>query len=207
MLMRLRQLTCHPWLLRRNPGDPAHPDDFQVSDEDLYNSLNIPIANAGADFMNAINIMGEDWVADMAKRLRERYDRLLNAAKKDEETEKDNECSICLDIYSDEIVTECKHSFCRGCIDEIFANAPRDGGDLTDEQAASGARKCPMCRAVIEKKKVFAAVAFFDPEKEKDEKPDISEPEGSDRKGKRKSVSEIDQKWLEEDANILDWPG
>ena len=191
MLMRLRQLTCHPWLLRRNPGDPAHPDDFQVSDEDLNLSMNMPIINAGADFVNAVNLMGEEWVVDVTDRLKLRHDRMINAPKRDEEAEKDNECSICLDIFTDESITSCKHSYCRGCIDEIFQNAPRDGTDLTDAEVANGARKCPMCRAVIERNKLFAAVAFFDPEKvEDDVKPDVVKfEEGVDRKGKRKSVS------------------
>lgn len=201
MLMRLRQLCCHPWLLRRNPGDPAHPDDFEVSDEDLNASMNVPLVNAGADFINAVSLLGENWVVEITAKLKARHDLFVNAPPADEEAEKDNECSVCLEAYDAETVTECKHSFCRTCINEIFATPPGDGGDLTDEQSARGARKCPMCRAVIEKNKLFAAIAFFDPEAEggaakpEDGASGSGSAPGSDRKGKRKSVSLSKEKY------------
>uniref|UniRef100_A0A8C5QVT0 E3 ubiquitin/ISG15 ligase TRIM25-like n=1 Tax=Leptobrachium leishanense TaxID=445787 RepID=A0A8C5QVT0_9ANUR len=45
-------------------------------------------------------------------------------------------CSICLNIYTDPVTLPCGHSFCRTCI-----------GDVLDTQEASGAYKCPECRA------------------------------------------------------------
>lgn len=196
MLMRLRQLTCHPWLLRRNPGDPAHPNDFEISDNDIFRSLNVEPVDTAADLERAIKLLGQDWVDDMSKRLRERYDRMVNAPKQDEEADREAECSICMEPFTEEVVTECKHSYCKACIHEIFENAPRDAADLNEMQAEQGARKCPLCRGVIARDKTFAALAFFDAEKEfpaieggdemdwdMDVKPNV------DRKGKRKSVS------------------
>lgn len=193
MIMRLRQLTCHPWLLRRNPGDPSHPDDFEVSEEDLNASMNIPVVNAGADFIRAVDLMGEEWVADVSARLKTRHDDAANAPAEAEDAAKWNECGICLDVFDGETITQCKHSYCQICISEIFNTAPGDGGDLTDEESARGARKCPLCRGIIEKNKVFAAVAFFDAEKEDEEEgaAGSSSAPGSDRKGKRKMVSRL----------------
>lgn len=156
--------------------------------------MNIPIVNAGADFLNAATLLGEGWIADVTAKLKIRHEESVNAVDK-EEDDKDNECAICFENYDAETLTECKHSFCRECIDNVFAAAPRDGGDLSDEQAARGVRKCPLCRAIIEKNKLFAAIAFFDPEKQQDDE-DADEKMGAsgsgigaDRKGKRKSVS------------------
>eukprot|EP00062_Callorhinchus_milii_P015644 gi/632966099/ref/XP_007899231.1/ PREDICTED: E3 ubiquitin/ISG15 ligase TRIM25-like [Callorhinchus milii] len=44
-------------------------------------------------------------------------------------------CAICLGIYTDPVVLECKHSFCRACIEEFWSGA------------APGTYSCPECRA------------------------------------------------------------
>ena len=208
MLMRLRQLTCHPWLLRRNPGDPAHPDDFQISDDDIFRSLNVEAVDAAADLANATNLLGQEWVDDMTKRLKDRYDNMVNAPKHEPDAEPEGlgECPICMEHYTDEVVTECRHSFCKGCLHELYVAPPRDATMLTDAQQQEGARNCPLCRGVITKEKTFASVAFFDPEKEvgvKDERGDNGEgmdvdvKPAVDRKGKRKSVSVQILRWAE----------
>jgi hypothetical protein len=196
MLMRLRQLTCHPWLLRRNPGDPAHPDDFEVSEEDLMVSMNMPVVNAGADFISAVTQLGDAWVTDVAAKLKARYDANVDMPPGAEDEAGDNDCGICMDAFDAETITECKHSFCRECIGEVFKSPPGDGGDLTDEQSARGARKCPLCRSVIEQTKLFSSLAFFEPEKQDGVKAEdggsgSDSGPSSDRKGKRKAVSHL----------------
>uniref|UniRef100_A0A4W3K0M0 Probable E3 ubiquitin-protein ligase TRIM8 n=1 Tax=Callorhinchus milii TaxID=7868 RepID=A0A4W3K0M0_CALMI len=44
-------------------------------------------------------------------------------------------CAVCLGIYTDPVVLECKHSFCRACIEEFWSGA------------APGTYSCPECRA------------------------------------------------------------
>ncbi|XP_077346517.1 E3 ubiquitin-protein ligase TRIM11-like [Lithobates pipiens] len=46
------------------------------------------------------------------------------------------DCSICLNIYTDPVMLECGHNFCRVCIDRAF-----------DTQEGSGDYFCPQCRA------------------------------------------------------------
>ncbi|XP_078280118.1 E3 ubiquitin/ISG15 ligase TRIM25-like [Rhinoraja longicauda] len=46
-------------------------------------------------------------------------------------------CPICLQIYTDPVILNCKHSFCRACIDESW----REPG------LGSGVYSCPECRA------------------------------------------------------------
>jgi hypothetical protein len=74
----------------------------------------------------------------------------------------------------------------------VFSTPPlNENGDLTDEQAASGARNCPLCRQTITQPKIFAAVASFQPDADKDDGSDDGLGEGSSptRNAKRKSVS------------------
>jgi hypothetical protein len=156
------------------------------------------VADNNAEVARAVSLLGQEWVDDVAIKLRERHERMIKSVKlEDDEAERDGECSICLDVMTDETISSCKHSFCRTCINEIFANAPRDV-DLTDEETAAGARKCPMCRQVILRDRLFSALAIFDPEKlaAKDEKPRIEEledsgdgeAESSTKAGKRRAV-------------------
>ncbi|KAI9636028.1 SNF2 family N-terminal domain-containing protein, partial [Dioszegia hungarica] len=192
MLMRLRQLTCHPWLLRRNPGDPAHPEDFVVSDEDLTLSLNVPVVNAGEDFLKAATTLGPEWVLSVSNKLRERYESIQKGDQQaDDGGHTDDDCAICFEPFATETLTECKHSFCFTCITGWFTNPPTAGGDLTDEQAARGARKCPFCREVIESTKLYAAAAFFQPEVDKDPEAGMDEGSSVVRAGKRKSDDEF----------------
>ncbi|XP_044130784.1 E3 ubiquitin/ISG15 ligase TRIM25-like [Bufo gargarizans] len=44
-------------------------------------------------------------------------------------------CSICLNIYTDPVIMRCGHSFCQGCIDREL-----------DTQQESGVYTCPECR-------------------------------------------------------------
>ncbi|XP_073474234.1 E3 ubiquitin-protein ligase TRIM11-like [Aquarana catesbeiana] len=48
---------------------------------------------------------------------------------------KELECSVCLNIYTDPVMLECGHNFCRECIDRML-----------DTQRESGIYSCPECR-------------------------------------------------------------
>ncbi|XP_042198781.1 E3 ubiquitin-protein ligase TRIM11 [Callorhinchus milii] len=52
-----------------------------------------------------------------------------------ESLEEELTCAVCLGIYTDPVVLECKHSFCRACIEEFWSGA------------APGTYSCPECRA------------------------------------------------------------
>lgn len=49
--------------------------------------------------------------------------------------EQDLECSICLDIYKDPVITNCQHIFCKTCLDS----------------ALNKSKDCPLCRTKITK--------------------------------------------------------
>lgn len=186
----------HPWLLRRNPGDIAHPDDWEITDAELFGDQ-VDAFEAARDSQAAVDALGPQWVLDVTEKLKKRHERLQEGG---DEAEKELECPICMEPMDQEAVSECKHSFCKTCISELFSAPSRDV-DLTDEQTSRGCRKCPICRGIMAKNRFYLAVAFFDPEREKDTKPKLEEiqspteteekPKLSDKAGgKRKAVSQ-----------------
>ncbi|OCF35283.1 hypothetical protein I316_02829 [Kwoniella heveanensis BCC8398] len=173
MLMRLRQLTDHPWLLRRNPGSGAHEDDVVVTDEDLTTGIEAPKEDDIAELARASTLCGAEFVERTKKALSERQARINAAAlANDDEGTREGDCSVCFDAFTDERITACGHSFCAGCLEDLF-NAPTANTDLTDDDVQAGRRKCPMCRSIMARSKIFRAAAFL-PEEE-DEEDDIDE--------------------------------
>ena len=215
LLLRLRQLTCesnqkhimsfankvgHPYLIRRNPGDPMHPDDLLVSDDELFGETRPGFMSGTDDFSEvelAGKMFGQEFVDKVKRLLAERQTRLNLAVKTDdEEAQRDGECSICIDMLDDErICGPCAHSFCFACLDDLFNRPPIDV-DLSDEQVKRGVRICPMCRSHIERSKTFRAAAFVEPELV-DEDPivrsEILELGGASQKslGKRRAVRNL----------------
>eukprot|EP00062_Callorhinchus_milii_P000363 gi/632934294/ref/XP_007906601.1/ PREDICTED: E3 ubiquitin/ISG15 ligase TRIM25-like [Callorhinchus milii] len=61
----------------------------------------------------------------------------MAAARHQDDLEDDLTCSICLEIYTNPVILNCKHSFCRSCIE-----------DLCQEQDSSTS-SCPLCQATF----------------------------------------------------------
>ncbi|WWC61348.1 uncharacterized protein I303_103929 [Kwoniella dejecticola CBS 10117] len=209
MLLRLRQLTCHPWLLRRNANDGAHEQDVLVSDEDLMSGVSAVKSDDIAEVARAKTLLGEEAVINIKKKLAERQAKINDAASDDTEVSREEECPICSDVLTDERITPCCHSFCAPCLEDVFNNVANhiDMRDIDD-----GKRSCPLCRDPIERGKVFRADAFIEHDKE-DEESDMAEEDGieddieaklepgqeyeeGDEKGKRKANGDVKPKIL-----------
>ncbi|WWD10365.1 hypothetical protein V865_008500 [Kwoniella europaea PYCC6329] len=209
MLLRLRQLTCHPWLLRRNPNDGAHEGDVLVSDEDLLSGVDAVKTDDIAEVARAKTLLGDEVVEQMKKKLAERQAKINDAASDDTEASREEECPICSDVFTDERITPCLHSFCAPCLQDVF-NSAANNADLADADIHAGRRACPLCRGPIERGRVFRAEAFMEHDKE-DEESDMAEEDGvdddidaklehneeeeeyeeGDRKGKRKATGDV----------------
>ncbi|WVQ71425.1 hypothetical protein IAR50_000962 [Cryptococcus sp. DSM 104548] len=159
MLTRLRQLTCHPWLLRRNPKDIIRDGDVVISDEDLFGGVEAPKSDDISEQARASTLVGPEFVERVKTILLERMKRLETASDNDNGEAGDCECSICYEQFTDERITPCCHSFCAECIDNIF-NSAQGNADLEDADVQAGRRKCPLCRTVMDKHKIFRASAF-----------------------------------------------
>lgn len=188
---RLKQCTSHPWLLTRRPEDAAHPDDVHISDEELLGTTDQALIDDMRELQRAVDLMGQEYCDKVARKLEERHLQTANAAKDKDDAITDTECAICFEPFEHEHaerITQCFHSFCATCTDELFNGAPRTI-DLTEDQQKKGMRQCPMCREAIERNKCFRASAFFNPNPPEDQKPEVEEsPEASTSLGKR-SVS------------------
>lgn len=180
MLTRLRQLTCerhidrcipdilmtwlsslgHPWLLRRNPNDIGDARDVVVTDDDLFGGLEAPKMDDISEQARASTLIGQEYVERVKILLAERTKRLEEAPPDGIDEAGDCECSICYEQYNDERITPCCHSFCAECLENIF-NSAQGNADLSDDDVQAGRRKCPLCRSVIDKAKIFRASAFM----------------------------------------------
>jgi hypothetical protein len=62
--------------------------------------------------------------------------------KSENETEGDDlTCVVCHDVFCVPVTTHCQHTFCQGCLEEIY--------DRTNVFAATRNVSCPICRAVF----------------------------------------------------------
>lgn len=116
-----------------------------------------------AELKRALDLLGQDFIDKVTTKLQDRH--------RDDNDSSDVECAICFEPFEhehDERVTECFHSFCKDCTEELF-NSPVRTADLTEAQQADGMRQCPMCRAALSRKCTFRASAFFNPVAEAEE--------------------------------------
>ncbi|TYJ54749.1 hypothetical protein B9479_004597 [Cryptococcus floricola] len=211
MLTRLRQLTCHPWLLRRNPNDIMRDGDVAITDEDLFGGVEAPKSDDISEQARASTLVGLEFVERVKGIILERIKRLETASDNDNGEAGDCECSICYEQFTDERITPCCHSFCAECIDNIF-NSAQGNADLDDADVQAGRRKCPLCRTVMDKHKIFRASAFEPKEPTEDEEDNWGEQAEEDdvedygakisaladeagmsdkKKGKRKAVEQV----------------
>ncbi|OWZ52414.1 hypothetical protein C351_03689 [Cryptococcus neoformans c8] len=217
MLTRLRQLTCHPWLLRRNPNDIGDERDVVVTDDDLFGGLEAPKMDDISEQARASTLIGQEYVERVKILLAERMKRLEGVPPDGIDEADDGECSICYEQYNDERITPCCHSFCAECLGNIF-NTAQGNADLGDDDVQAGRRKCPLCRSIIDRAKIFRASAFmpvendgeddeddswgFQAEEVDDEDVDIGakleelndDDMSEKKKGKRKAVESLESK-------------
>lgn len=204
----------HPWLLRRKPNDICDVRDVVVTGNDLLAGLEAPMMDDISEQARASTLVGPEYVDRVKTLLAERAKRLEEAPLDGIDESGDGECSICYEQYSDERITPCCHSFCAECLENIF-NSAQGNADLNDDDVQVGRRKCPLCRSVIDKAKIFRASAFmpFENDDEDDEDDDwgsqaeevddeddicakleeLNDDDMSEKKkGKRKAVSQKD---------------
>lgn len=143
------------------------------------------------ELQRALDLLGQEYVTKVEQKLEERWKLVASKAqdvKNDKDAVDDTECAICFEPFEHEHaerITQCLHSFCATCTEELFNAEPRTA-DLTEAQQAKGMRQCPMCREPIDREKIFRASAFFNPEEQADDvKPQFEIVDGKAVLGKR----------------------
>ncbi|KAI9864786.1 MAG: hypothetical protein M1813_002556 [Trichoglossum hirsutum] len=137
LLMRLRQICNHPYLIMDAIKKDFSIDDIKTALE--QETVINPIEEPDDDEDLPENIMGaisqHRPIVGTTSGLRQ----VLRIAQT-EAAGRSNQCSICMDVPEDPVTTNCRHIFCQGCITTVIQRAAMDDGD--------GA-KCPSCRREI----------------------------------------------------------
>jgi hypothetical protein len=173
--------------LTRRAEDAAHPEDVVISDEELMGTRDAALLDDMKELQRALDHMGQEYVDKVAQMLEDRWKEVQKYPEGGEDSNQlGTECSICFEPYEHEHaerVTECCHSYCATCMENLWNDAPRTS-NLTEEQLEQNMRQCPLCREPISREKVFRASAFFNPEEQADIKP-VVDGEASTSLGKR----------------------
>ncbi|KAI9435461.1 SNF2 family N-terminal domain-containing protein [Lactarius indigo] len=163
MILRLRQLCCHPHLtlIRAEEGDDP---TLLVSGE------------SERELARARRVMGPEWVVRMKKRALDRA-RAIELDFTNSADEEDTMCPVCHEIYENNgRVLKCGHEVCADCLEDMSQSAiVHDGifgyGDerqnnlvekAFEEAAARGFRPCPVCKKMndISPNSIFLSSAF-----------------------------------------------
>ncbi|KAH9054910.1 SNF2 family DNA-dependent ATPase [Lactarius vividus] len=163
MILRLRQLCCHPHLtlIRAEEGDD--PTLLMSGESEM-------------ELARARRVMGSEWVVRMKKRALDRA-RAIELDFTNGADEEDTMCPVCHEIYENNgRVLKCGHEVCADCLEDMGQSAiVHDGifgyGDerqnnfaekAFEEAAARGFRPCPVCKQMndISPNSIFLSIAF-----------------------------------------------
>ncbi|KAK0450917.1 SNF2 family DNA-dependent ATPase [Armillaria borealis] len=167
MILRLRQLCCHPNLI--------------LSLTEGYDDPTMLLAGeAEKELSRALKVQGRQWVDDVKKMflLRARAEETLDFDDDEEGGEGGSSCPSCEDYLTNETgrILGCKHEMCFDCLLDM-RNAPiahngefgngSEKENLAAEKkyeaaAAKGHRPCPTCKEMqnVSDSKVFRSIAF-----------------------------------------------
>ncbi|KAL4077807.1 SNF2 family N-terminal domain-containing protein, partial [Scleroderma citrinum] len=172
MMLRLRQLCCHPNLILSQAGDYDDPTLIMSDDKEKERG-------------RAVKLMGPAWVNNVCLVLLFLKRALANDMFmfSDELDDDDNTCPQCKDLYMKNAgrVLACGHELCFDCLLDI-SNAPimHNGefglGTETENiraereyevASAKGYRPCPVCKKMCDltPQKIFQSSAF-EPDRE-----------------------------------------
>ncbi|KAJ7662894.1 SNF2 family N-terminal domain-containing protein [Mycena rosella] len=173
MILRLRQLCCHPYLILSIAEGEGYGDPTLLLGSDTEKERG-----------RAANLMGRPWVDSVKRRflLRASATELLD--DDDEANAPSSNCPVCKDMFLGDNgrVLPCGHEICFDCTLDL-SNSPiaHDGvfGEGSEKQnlemekeyenaAAKGLRPCPTCHKMTDltAKKVFKSAAFEPSEEE-----------------------------------------
>ncbi|KAG8956394.1 hypothetical protein FRC04_004475 [Tulasnella sp. 424] len=159
MILRMRQVCCHPQLIAYAANDLAAPNGEHVLGEPVNDGEGG--GNRGADdIVSATSAMGPELVKKLKAMLKERartkLDRAINKLPSPDEDSAD-ECPICTEVMGNSRITVCGHRFCNDCIEGHFNNQINYQGD---DGTGIAKRPCPLCRTVIREDQLFSSSLF-----------------------------------------------
>ncbi|KAJ7145709.1 SNF2 family N-terminal domain-containing protein [Mycena epipterygia] len=186
MILRLRQLCCHPHLILSIAEGQGYGDPTLLLGSDTEKERG-----------RALKLMGRPWVDSVKRRFLIRASAAELLDDEDEANAESSNCPVCKDMFLGDNgrVLPCGHEICFDCTLDL-SNSPiaHDGifGEGNEKQnlelekeyenaAAKGLRPCPTCRKMTDLKasKIFKSSAFEPSEEE------LQQYARSKREGKR----------------------
>ncbi|KAG8982678.1 hypothetical protein FRB90_006633, partial [Tulasnella sp. 427] len=161
MILRLRQVCCHPQLIAYAADELAANNPDKILEGPLEDG-----EDGGGQTHSAIDVATQAMGAEMVKKLKAKFreraraniDRAVNKLPAPDDGV-DDECPICTEVLIKSSITVCGHQFCNDCIEGHFN---RQIDYQADDEAGVVKRPCPMCRHVIREDHVFRS-ALFEP--------------------------------------------
>ncbi|KAH9958710.1 SNF2 family N-terminal domain-containing protein [Russula dissimulans] len=163
MILRLRQLCCHPNLI--------------LSQAEEYDDPTLLVGGESEkDLARARKMMGPEWVVKLKKRALARA-RALELDFTQGGDEEDTMCPVCHEIYENNgRILKCGHELCADCLEDMSQSAIVHDGifgfgneqqnilaeKTFEEAAAKGFRPCPVCKMMneISPNAIFLSSAF-----------------------------------------------
>jgi hypothetical protein len=131
---RLRQVCSHPCLITETSS--------------AYTSADSSPGNLQAELARATQIMGAESVHRMIIKIKELTLRRIALEKESPDAAvEDEECAICMDVFTDPVVTRCSHVFCRACMGDVLNTPLREQED--DSAYHKDERPCMFIYLVI----------------------------------------------------------
>lgn len=200
-LLRLRQLTNHPFLIEQTIKDVFSLGDLRLLERDLkhYSANTVPLYEQIKVWINERTVAGNGGVDVSEKAPFGRSDfgtdfnmqNYLNEVSEEELMQRDL-CQICADVPSDPQISDCGHVFCLDCI-----------RNYSHEHLASStsALECPKCRRLMLGTKPYAGLRVRDDDVsgEGSNSPDTSQARGKGSKAKGKKATTSKAKKQERD--------
>ncbi|KAJ7156150.1 SNF2 family DNA-dependent ATPase [Mycena filopes] len=167
MILRLRQLCCHPHLILSIAEGQGFGDPTLLMGSDTEKERG-----------RALNLMGKPWVDAVKRRFLIRTSATEMLDDEDEAKADSSNCPVCKDLFLGDNgrVLPCGHEICFDCTLDLSNSAiAHDGvfGEGSEKQnlaaekayeeaAAKGLRPCPTCHKMtdLKSKKIFKSSAF-----------------------------------------------
>ncbi|KAF8340920.1 SNF2 family N-terminal domain-containing protein [Amanita rubescens] len=189
LLLRLRQICCHPCLVTEDGNPFVKPGEFD-NDKARHN---------GDELSRARYLVSQAFVERMLTKLKEASMNRVAEEKESADAYFDDECPICFDIRRDAVITPCTHIFCHECILDVLNTPPVENMD-EPMKFKEDERPCPSCRSPISKEKLFTRAAFE--AVINDDIPESSKPEGAGGGVRQRNEGDLDDPELDLETKV-----
>ncbi|KAI9674520.1 MAG: hypothetical protein M1817_001858 [Caeruleum heppii] len=139
LLMRLRQLCNHPYMILAAIQEKFTLEDLKMAMEDNEEQEKLMQDDDDTELpADVTNAFGGPRLRSSVTTKTNGLRRILELAQ-EEAVGDAGQCAVCLDVPEDPVLTNCRHCYCQGCITDVIQRAA-----VTGEQS-----RCPLCNTEV----------------------------------------------------------